>query len=373
MKRSNSKVYVCCIGANYTSQPYINKLIGVLNNMGVKATYLFWKRAPSDSVVVDGKAALQELTSTVSQSKISLLFGYIRWVIQLFLFAMKQGKKEDIFFVSRIDAGFPIFLASKFKRFRYVYLDRDAAFLSYSAPKLVLMVMKFIEKSVAINSVLHLIPGQSRNFTKASNVMVVPNSPSSRELDKAKTLRGSIAAEDPRCTIYINGWLKKSRGMSFILKAVRELSKNEFRILIAGEKGCPEVDVLCSLEHVTYLGVLNNAEALSLYYHSDVVLSFYDPTILINRLAEPNKWLDCVCTGTKFITNYGINTVQQYIDAKVCLQVNYGDAEDLVLLLKEIPLKKIEKDWITTNAELDFLSEPWDFKVQKILDPLFKS
>jgi hypothetical protein len=84
------------------------------------------------------------------------------------------------------------------------------------------------------------------------------------------------------------------------------------------------------------LGELTFEESLATYYRAHLAFTFYDPQIEINRIAEPNKWGDCVVTGTPFITNTEVQTARSYLENKQCLAVAYSDHEGLARLLSNL-------------------------------------
>ncbi|MCY1225244.1 hypothetical protein D9M72_374340 [compost metagenome] len=350
------------IGAEIQAQPYLNKLSRVLLEKGFAVEYVCWSRGGS-AVLADGLTA-RVLYKSQPLSKAGFIFSYIIWMLRLFFYFAFAAKKDAIYFASRIDAAAPLSFVSMFKSLGYVYLDRDAAHMSYRLGRMRGVVRK-IEELVGKRALIHLVPGEGRDFTKSSNVRVVENAPLSSEIIAAKKLfekRGEKI--DARTTIYINGWLAPTRGVEFMSEAVKMLSVEKFRILVAGRPACADAESLISLPNVEYLGILSNAEALSYYLESDVVLSFYDPRIEVNRQAEPNKWFDCAVFGVRFVSNFEIETAARFIDLNYCRLVEYGDVQGLLRVLEGYDRKRADLDWKIEGMKII----PWDMRVGQVID-----
>jgi hypothetical protein len=92
----------------------------------------------------------------------------------------------------------------------------------------------------------------------------------------------------------------------------------------------------------------------------------YDPAIPINRVAEPNKWHDCVLFGVPFIANNGIETAAPFVDAGACRLVTYGDATGLTNVLRALAARPDE--WLEMRDAIAAMNAvPWDVQVTAIL------
>ncbi|MNF42837.1 hypothetical protein D3C84_239050 [compost metagenome] len=354
------------VGADIGAQPYLNKLSKVLCGKGYIVEYVYWDRGGEGGVKSCSGIKFTPLYKGFSRVKLTLLLHYVCWSFLVLKYFLTSSTERKLFFLSRLDAAAPAFFVSFLKGVDYVYLDRDAAHMTYKLGFLK-PLFRLFETAIGKRALVHMIPGESRNFTGYKNVRIVENTPSSEELSAAQSLfleRGG--RKDFRKTIYINGWLSEMRGMKFILDVVRRLSPEQFRVIIAGRPGCADADVLIKLPNIEYLGVVSNDEALSYYKESDLVLSFYDPTYEINRKAEPNKWYDCVYFGVKFITNKGLDTAQFFYKKNICLLIEYGDSNELFSALMDFKHRpSVAQDFTAEGCENFF---PWDSKVSSIID-----
>lgn len=353
-----NKFSIIGIGNNLSSQPYLYKLSNVLNEFGT-VSYYCWdrlNRAPDNEGPVT-----TSLLNMKANSRFKLFFGYILWVLNLIFFFLLKADKSTTYFVSRFDAGFPALIGKKLRGINYIYLDRDAAHLTYKFGLLSYLVYK-LECSVGKNALRHFVPGESRNFTGHENVRVIENSPNKAFYDEAQE-RARLLPKSLKKTIYINGWLVNTRGAETILECCRKLSFDDYKIIVAGRLDSGYMQQLVDIKGVEYLGQLSNVDSLSYYFISDIVFSFYDPSIEVNRRAEPNKWYDCLFTKTRFITNKGITTSSPFVEMGLCYEVNYGNVEQLLEMIHKLPVSPLN---FIASFDVDF----WDVKVRKILQEI---
>ncbi len=137
------------------------------------------------------------------------------------------------------------------------------------------------------------------------------------------------------------GWIGDVRGAALI-DGIAELTANndKIRFLAAGRLTGDAAHRLAQRKNVKYFGEISNEAALSLYRAADLVLTFYDPAIPINRYAEPNKWGDCVQQGVPFLVNSKIITAREYVEGGAAFTCPYDDpkaAQDLIQGLVEDP------------------------------------
>lgn len=367
---------IVCIGNGpvMSFTPYMAKLALTLEGMNLRAKFLTWQRLSDKTTATDPSCIDVEVLMFKGRSdtsSASLVMLYLLWMFKLFFFILKSDDTHYI--CSRFENCFPIWLASKFRKLNYIYADRDALHSTYNWPKVIKWFIKWLESKISLAAKVHLIPGQSRDFTNGTNVKVVPNLPSTWILETAKDIyksRGRIT-EDGILTVYINGWLAPTRGRVHILNALSSAKlKNSVKFIIAGEMQEEHIKSFEKQINVRYLGRLSSEEALSYYYDADVVVSLYDPSIEINTKAEPNKWWDCAVTRTPFITNFGIDTLEQFTDLVEYELIDYTDVHSLETCLLYYAGKNREKNSIITKDDMSV--ELWDNQVLDIINDFYK-
>tara|TARA_R110002020_G_scaffold276833_2_gene492137 strand:+ start:8193 stop:8627 length:435 start_codon:yes stop_codon:yes gene_type:complete len=96
-------------------------------------------------------------------------------------------------------------------------------------------------------------------------------------------------------------------------------------VVAAGAAETEEARSFISRDEVDYLGVISNEESIATCYRVTAMLTYYDPAVEINLIAEPNKWGDCLSTATPFICNQEILTSVRYVDSGLCYRCPYDD------------------------------------------------
>jgi glycosyltransferase involved in cell wall biosynthesis len=230
---------------------------------------------------------------------------------------------------------------------RFVFFDLDTASLAVGKSGTVRKLVETLERFAARRALLHVLPGVSRLSAypiSEERVVFLPNTPLRKTVADARTLAAREGdADEDRLVVYVNGWLPAERGIDFVLRTAEILAGDDrIRFVFAGHVAAPMVDRIRALQNCRWLGKLDITSSLAQYYTSNVCLTFYDPSVPINRVAEPNKWWDCVATGTPFVTNRGIRTARYFSDRGACWLIEYGSADDLAGLLQEFASKPEE-------------------------------
>lgn len=350
---------------------FATKLEQVLRKGGYRYQFWGWDRNRKQADrALEREEHKKILLRGGGQARWQLGLYYLIWMAAVFWTTLRN-RTDAVYICSRFDAAFPVAVASLFARRPLLFANRDNISMSYRWPGPVKWLFKKLEEFVARRSVVHLLPSESRWHERSPNVRVVPNTPTRDLLAEAREIadRKGYRRPDDALVLYVNGWLTARRGARMILEALRECTDSRVRTLVAGTPLCPEAEDLLRLENVTYLGTLSAAESLAVYFGSHVVLTFYDPAIEINRLAEPNKWGDCIATGTPFITNSEVVTARKFIEADACFHVPYGDSRGLRDTICE--LVKDRQRWKVVHENLCRYQLPaWDEAMGDVLAEL---
>jgi hypothetical protein len=265
------------------------------------------------------------------------LFGYVLWYIKVFVLSMKDNKELN--YCLGFHAAFPVFVASLINnRVCFIFDDHDALSQSYRWKFGLIRLIRWIERKISKRARAHIIPSTSRNFGYQGNILILPNHVSRNSLNNA-IQRYTLIKDKYKnmLVLYANGWLVETRGMHLIESLDEQEFENTIKILIAGNIYDDQFKhKILKSPIVEYLGNLSPEDALSYYFASDVVLTFYDPKITINRKAEPNKWQDCIATNTPFISNWGIDTLKPFLENESCFAVDYESKKDLTILVHSL-------------------------------------
>lgn len=258
----------------------------------------------------------------------------VLWIAATFWRTLRRADSSTVIVSINSTSAFGPALAALLKRAKLVYVNNDNVALSYRLPAPVSTLVDFIERVTARLSVVHVVPSRRRWKGYSKNLLVVRNVPASEVVEQGRALaRNRGYARDGTLTLYVNGWLTKTRGLQTILDAVRMTGVSGLRVIVAGKALCEAAEELVNLPGVEYHGALDVHEAFALYYRADLVATYYDPQVPINRLAESNKWYDCFLTGAAFVVNSEVKTARPYIEAGMCFSAPYSDAQALADLL----------------------------------------
>jgi glycosyltransferase involved in cell wall biosynthesis len=255
-------------------------------------------------------------------------------MVAVFMNRWRYGRRSSFFAVG-FESAFPLSFVPGAPGW-LVFDNLDNISLNYRWPKWVAPIFRGLERWVAWRAKLHVVPSRARWSSIERNLRIVTNTPSREALAKAHDLAKSAGySKQAPLTIYVNGWLSHTRGIRTLLSAIKILDGKNLpvRILVAGRPASAEAEELIRLDCTEYVGLVPNADALALYFKSHLAFTYYDPAIAINRVAESQKWTDCWATGTPFVANTEIQTLEPYTRRGACFALPYADAEQLAALL----------------------------------------
>jgi glycosyltransferase involved in cell wall biosynthesis len=360
------KLIVAAACGEMNARPFLRKLAVVL--AATTKEYEFWGWARAEQAHSPGPHAIRILVKGGGEATRTLWWRYLLWMVRLFATAVTHPGRAT-WMCCDLDAAFPIYLASRVRRRTSVlFFNLDNFALRYRWPFALRWLIGSIERHVGNNATLHIVPGMSRWSSGNRNLRIVSNTPTANQIARARAevITKRLRRSDDTFVIYVNGWLTETRGLQMIFEAAQALEHERFRFILAGRCLCPAANALANLGNVEYLGELSTEASLATYARTHLCLTLYDPAIPINRVAEPNKWHDCVLFGVPFIANNGIETAAPFVDAGACRLVTYGDATGLTNVLRALAARPDE--WLEMRDAIAAMNAvPWDVQVTAIL------
>ena len=144
--------------------------------------------------------------------------------------------------------------------------------------------------------------------------------------------------------IFYAGLLDRSRGLEYVIDAVKEL---EFTKLIIAGNGNYKNDIEKESEqnnNIIYLGWLNHDDVLEMSFQADILFAFYDPKIPNNRYASPNKLFESMMCEKPIIMNSETSASKIVQNENCGITIGYGNVkfikDALIQLQKSIyPIK----------------------------------
>jgi len=97
------------------------------------------------------------------------------------------------------------------------------------------------------------------------------------------------------------GGIGRERGLILLMEAIKNIDNIE--LILAGKPHDDVMDILINNQKVKYVGILPYKEAIQLEKTADIIPIFYDPTLPITKLANPNKLFEAMMLSIPVITN----------------------------------------------------------------------
>lgn len=366
---------LCVVSAVAPGRVRVRKLLEVLETIDVPYEVWWWDRGESDGEAGDFRSAaysrvLYTTDDFAGRSTVGKAWAYAGWIANVVMSARGRASEWGFWCVG-FDASLAVTLACLLTPGRslpFVFDNADNISLTYDWGVVAPLVRR-IERYIATRASCHVLPGESRWQGPDDNLKVVYNTPSSSMLNSARRIAQRRGYErGKRLTLYVNGWLQRTRGLDTLGDAIGSL-EGRVDVVMAGTLVGRDAEKLAAHPGVRYVGRLDPEEALALYWSTHLVLTFYDPIRTINRLAEPNKWGDCIATNTPFVVNSEVETAEAYLERGACFAVPYHDSDVLAEMLFE--LDENRDRWREAQVALRSLSQqPWDESVAELLSEL---
>ncbi|WP_046755338.1 glycosyltransferase family protein [Kordia jejudonensis] len=289
---------------------------------------------------------------------------YILWMTGLF-FRLLFRKRKKLVFVSGYESALMVYLVSLIRGGAYIYDNPDNFYQSKQLPKLLKKLVFWIDCRIINRARITVVPDHSRipgyNIDH-DRFLVIKNFPSLVDYKKSEALG---LKKTHKLVLYTNGWLVPTRGLNMMSEFIGKLEDGlDLEIKITGKKEGLGENILGS-KYVNYLGVVDATTSLAHYYTSDVILTFYDPALEINRKASPNKWGDALVTKTVPILNSEIETTGNYFPEGGYFAIKYNDADALHQLTMDLYNDKT----LLENKQKELKQNPiyfWEDQMDKL-------
>jgi glycosyltransferase involved in cell wall biosynthesis len=363
-------VFLAPLGA-IRKRTRLAKMASLIRARGDELLFIGWEREKGEAEAL--RSADTGIRETVIlrgggyASRRTRLF-YPLWMIVVFLKTLRLGRDKALFCLGW-ETAFPARLAAVFTGARVIFDDADRFSMIVGLPGPLHRWLEALERWTSRSVALHLVPSFSRYQWRHPRMLELGNSPLLADMERARANPPSRPAA--ALVVYANGWIGESRGAPVFLRALDLIDARslDIRMVIAGRVTGPGADELIEHPRVTFLGEVSQSEALAWYAAVDVLLTYYDPSVPINRTAESNKWGDAVFFGTPFIVNTEVETAAGFVAAGAAWAVPYDDAGALVDLLNAL-----SRDQALVRSAAERLAEfrasyrAFDERMTEILD-----
>ena len=246
--------------------------------------------------------------------------------------------------------GLPCTLACFFLKVRNVNictLVNDNFSASYNISKVIYYILRFFESFIfKFISDYCIFPDRCRykllGSPRIKKVYYIPNvlPPSLKSL----YYKGSKAN---KLIVLFCGWLVNTRGLE-LLSTILEKTNDKIEFILVGSGDQNLIDSLTNKNRIKYIGHLARDHILNLMTKVDINIAFYNPNILINRFALPQKIYDSLMVGCPLLVNSEVKFSGKLLKSKSCFAIKYFDVFKICSKLNELvknkkPLLKMSK------------------------------
>jgi glycosyltransferase involved in cell wall biosynthesis len=257
--------------------------------------------------------------------KSSNSYEYAVSILRLFIHSTKallfKTKAKEILAVDL--TGTLACLLLKVRGANLVALVNDNFSARYALAPFAYKILRFIE-NLAYKYLCStcIFPAESRyvllGSPKLKSVKFIPNILHDTYAPKYV---GNIS---PKLKVLFCGWLAKSRGVELISEILLNTEPN-VEILLVGNGDSALISELVKSERVTYQEHVSRKEMLEIMSEVDINIAFYNPTILINRFALPQKVYDSLLVGCPVFINSEVEMSKDLKMHSVCVTAGYFD------------------------------------------------
>ncbi|MBK8507137.1 MAG: hypothetical protein IPL51_00315 [Candidatus Competibacteraceae bacterium] len=340
---NNKKVIIIAPLGEVERRVRLVKIIRIIKDYyHYNIVYWGWQRVPSEMLGanINGVVEVRALLTGGGFRNPLARFYYFSWMFRVF-FALLWYAPHNVYCLG-LETALPAWAASRLRsKIKYVFDDADRLVMLWPLPKLLKKLIVTLEKRVSRDSLAHIVPTLERYDYQTAKLHEIFNMPEQDQVKAAKRL--AEPKQDSRLHVYANGWLDKSRGLVLIDDAAKLLEQENnhdivFNVAVGRITGT--TINFSGRGNINHLGTLTHVQSLAQYAANDVVVTFYDPTIQINRYALPNKWGDAIAMGTPIVLNEGIKTGKLLVAKGAGFIVPFDDPAALVTLLKDLHRNK---------------------------------
>jgi glycosyltransferase involved in cell wall biosynthesis len=269
-----------------------------------------------------------------------MLAGYFFWWSFVFLNLLRNDC--DVYHPENLYSIIPVVPVKLVKKKRIIYDLVDFVATSYRWPEHIARVLAWAENLCISYSEGILVVDRRKQRLRDSSIerlAEVANCPEdlTREIPSQKNEKEFV--------IYYGGHLEETRGLRQLCSAISGME--DVMLLVAGSGRDEEMLLqLKSQANVRFVGWVSSKQSLEMTARADLVFAFYDPRIVINRLAVSAKIPEAMMFGKPVLTNNESTLIAEIVRRERCgITVPYDNIEKIknaIIELKENPALRSE-------------------------------
>jgi glycosyltransferase involved in cell wall biosynthesis len=226
----------------------------------------------------------------------------------------------------------------KLKGNKIYALVNDNFSARYKMPVELFLLLRWMEgKTYAILANVCIFPSKSRyeilGTPKLKKIEYLPNILSDNYVPKW------IGSSGDDLEVMLCGWLVQSRGLD-MLNEIISYTDPRVKFILMGSGDEQAIKYLCKNDRIIYIAHGSRNEALSKMSKIDINLALYNPEILINRYALPQKIYDALMIGCPLFVNSEVQMAEELRANELCLSANYKSAKDIANILNNYVINK---------------------------------
>ena len=321
---------------------------------GLEPVFVFPRR-PSSQDFRAFYLGYQTVRLNFTFSAISAFF-YLRSVILLMLYVTRtflfQRQAKHFLAIDLVGTVACLFLKLRGACIHTLVNDNFSA--RYDISPRVFAILRAIESSILrLISSSCIFPDKSRYVLLGSprirRLCYVPNLLSDAY---APPYKGS---NSDKLIVMLCGWLVDSRGIELLADILDHTVDNvEFMLVGSGDEAT--LNFLAAKKRIKYLGHVNRNANLELMSKVDINVAFYNPRILINRFALPQKIYDSLMIGCPLFVNSEVEMSVALLKSGSCFTAEYFDVPTISRKLNELakdkkPLEEVSRAMVNYRTK----------------------
>lgn len=317
----------------FSSKPCVRmrKVVSELERSGYKVYFCGVDRGDKGKL---DSSSIYHFGVSAKRGSLFKIFSLPIYVVSVFLFFLK--KKPSRLYCADLEAGivgalYAFFSNTREKKVNFVYDVLDTYSERYKIYDYINKLINVIETKVANASTLLIHVDENRVKTlktERDNYIVVRNVPSVSSLPTLKEKKSPLRKQPIK--ILISGGIYDHRGVRKFIELMSDYEfKKNVKVDVIGFGDSKLIDLINKNDNFLYIGYVDSSKAQSLSADADIILSLYDPTSEINRLACPNKVYDGAANATFVLVNQEVINDSSFYNYPNILTCNYYDSTSI--------------------------------------------
>jgi glycosyltransferase involved in cell wall biosynthesis len=300
----------------------ITRIAKTLASNGYSVKLLRWDREPHRSRPMRSNNYDDYYFRLKTPYNLIVIIFYIAiWQIYQVYFLIRNDC--DIIQAADFDTLIPALFIKFAKRKKLTYIIFDLYgdnFKNYLMRSIFSAIERFAIRFVDILFLVDESRYEQVKSAKIKNLAYIYNSP-----EDVYSVKYSPICVKSKIIVFYAGYIGPGRGLKEVADAVANL--NEIELIIAGtgpDQKLIEWQASYS-DNVKYIGLIPYEEVFKRIMGADILFAFYDPLVINNKYASPNKLFEAMMCGKPIIVSDGSSMANIVRKENCGLVVPYGD------------------------------------------------